>query len=300
MKLFVTGNKGQVVTALAKFDGVEGIEVVTCGRPDLDLVEASNARALLLQHAPHVVINAAAFTAVDKAEEDGPDGRELAFAVNETGACLIAKAAADLKLPIIQISTDYVFDGKKPDGFYKEEDEANPPSGYGASKLAGEKAVAEANPRHAILRTAWVYSETGGNFLKTMLRVGAMRDELGVVNDQFGAPTHADAIAAGVVKVARNLVEQPENEDLYGVFHMSCAGDTNWYGFAQSIFDASQKHGGPRPKVNSITTAEYPLPAPRPANSRLDCSKIGRVHGVTMPAWEVMIEDTVKAVLSNT
>lgn len=296
MKLFVTGTQGQVVSALKKLNGRDDLQVVAVGRPDLDLASPANIKVLIEEINPDIVVNAAAYTAVDKAEEE----RELAFSVNASGAGAVAQAAADLGLPVIHISTDYVFAGNKPEGAYTEEEETNPPSAYGQSKLAGEQAVKAANPRHAILRTAWVYSETGGNFLKTMLRVGAMRDELGVVNDQFGAPTHADAIADGIVKVSRNLMEQPENADLTGLFHMSCLGSTNWHGFATAIFEASEKLGGPTPKVNSITTAEYPLPAPRPANSRLNCDKIEVVHGVIMPHWEVMVFDTVKAVLENT
>ncbi|ACT60854.1 SDR family oxidoreductase [Hirschia baltica] len=329
MKVFVTGENGQVVKALIKLADQDSLDVYTAGRPWLDLSELADddkcehLRLMIEDIGPDVVINAAAYTNVDKAEEEG----DMAAAVNTTGAGAVAMAAAKLNLPIIQISTDYVFAGDKTadiydpenpeyadydaedladiranlsDGTYVETDATHPQGVYGQTKLEGEKLAAYVNPKHVILRTAWVYSETGNNFLKTMLRVGAARGELGVVNDQFGAPTHADAIAQGIVKVARNIVEQPDNTELYGVFHMTCRGYTSWHGFAEAIFKASELAGGPTPKLNSITTEEYPLPAPRPANSRLDCSKIARVHNVELPQWQDMVMKTVVKVLGQT
>ncbi len=328
MKIFVTGETGQVVKALIKLADKDNLDVYTAGRPWLDLsqmvddTKCEHLLSMIKDISPDIIINAAAYTNVDKAQEEG----DMAAAVNATGAGAVAMAATKLGLPIIQISTDYVFDGTKSveifdenspeyedydaediadikanldDGTYKEDDATRPQSAYGRTKLEGEKLVAYVNPRHVILRTSWVYSETGTNFLKTMLRVGAEREEVGVVNDQFGAPTHADAIAAGIVKVARNLLENPENTELYGIFHMACAGDTSWHGFADEIFKASALAGGPKPKLNAITTAEYPLPAPRPANSRLDCSKIARIHGVTLPHWQEYVIKTVVKVLAQ-
>lgn len=295
MKLFVTGTKGQVVSALIKRGGREDLDVIACGRPELDLEAPVDITRLIAESGADVVVSAAAYTAVDKAEDDA----DKAFAVNRDGPGALAKAAAELDLPIIHISTDYVFDGTKTDGAYSELEPTSPVSVYGKSKLAGEQTVAEHNPRHVILRTAWVYSETGGNFLKTILRVGALRDELGVVADQFGAPTHANAIAAGIIQVAKNVLRQPNHKDLVGVFHMSCSGSTNWHGFAEAIFKSAVQHGGPKPKVNAIMTADYPTPAKRPLNSRLDCSKIQQVHGLVMPHWKEMVESTVGAVLSE-
>ena len=295
MKLFVTGTKGQVVSALSKKATDASVSVLACGRPDLDLASPDNVRELIEQSGADVVVSVAAYTAVDQAETES----ELAYAINKDGPGALATAAAELGLPIVHVSTDYVFAGDKADGAYSEADPIGPTSVYGASKLAGEESVAAANPRHAILRTAWVYSETGKNFLKTMLRVGASRDELGVVSDQFGAPTHADAIADGIFKVSRNLLEQPENSEFTGVFHMSCAGSTSWHGFAEAIFEDSLALGGPNPKVNAIKTEAYPTPARRPENSRLNCDKIGRVHGVIMPNWRDPIALTVAQVLNT-
>ncbi|MFC7293021.1 SDR family oxidoreductase [Hirschia litorea] len=326
MKVFVTGETGQVVKALIKLADQDRLDVYTAGRPWLDLSELTDdtkcehLSSMIEDISPDVIVNAAAYTNVDKAQEEG----DMAAAVNASGAGAVAMVARKLGLPIIQISTDYVFDGSKSaeifdednpeysdydaediadikanvdDGTYKEGDLTNPKSVYGQTKLEGEKLVAYVNPCHVILRTSWVYSETGNNFLKTMLRVGAEREEVGVVDDQFGAPTHADAIAAGIVQIVKNLVESPENEELYGVFHMTCRGTTSWHGFAEAIFKASSLAGGPNPKLNAITTEEYPLPAPRPVNSRLNCEKIARVHNVRLPAWEDLIMKTVVKVL---
>ena len=293
MKLLVTGTKGQVASSLAALSGHDALEIVCVGRPELDLADAGNIAEIIERTKPDVVVNAAAWTAVDAAETS----KEAAFAVNADGAEAVAKAAADAGLPIIQVSTDYVFRGDKTDP-YVETDSTGPIGVYGASKLEGEQRVAAANPRHAILRTAWVYSHVGANFLKTMLRVGRDRPELKVVDDQHGSPTHADAIAAGIVKVARNLVKQDVREAYYGVFHMSCAGEASWYDFAVAIFEDSAGQAGPSPKVTAITTAEYPTPTARPANSRLNCEKIARVHGVTMPHWRDPVAATVAKVLA--
>lgn len=329
MKIFVTGENGQVVKALIKLADQDTLDVYTAGRPWLDLSaltdddKCEHLEKMIEDIGPDVVINAAAYTNVDKAQEEP----EEAAAVNETGAGAVAMAAKKLGLPIIQISTDYVFAGDKraevfdpnnpeyegydeedlqeikenlSDGAYIESDLTGPKSIYGQTKLDGEKLVAYVNPRHVILRTSWVYCETGKNFLKTMLRVGADRDELGVVSDQFSAPTHADAIAKGIVQVARNLVEQPDNTDLYGVFHMTCSGHTSWHGFAEAIFEASELAGGPKPAVKPLTTLEYPLPAPRPTNSRLNCEKIKAVHGVDLGPWKDWVIKTVVKVLGVT
>lgn len=328
MKIFVTGETGQVVKALIKLADKETLDVYTAGRPWMDLSELTDddkcehLRLMIEDIGPDVVINAAAYTHVDKAEEEG----DMAGAVNATGAGAVAMAAAKLKLPIIQISTDYVFAGDKiaeefdpnnpeyedydeedladikanlSDGAYVETDPTRPKSIYGQTKLEGEKLVAYVNPKHVILRTAWIYSETGKNFLKTMLKIGADRDELNVVMDQIGSPTHADHIAQGIIKIAQNLKQQANNEDLYGVFHMTSAGQTSWYGFAQAIFEASKLADGPTAIVKPITTEKYPLPAPRPANSRLNCTKISQIHGVKLPHWKDMIMKTVVKVINQ-
>ncbi|MES2491744.1 MAG: dTDP-4-dehydrorhamnose reductase [Pseudomonadota bacterium] len=281
MKIAVTGRTGQVVASLLERGLDAGHDVTAVGRPELDLGAATGALALRALGAvqPDVIVSAAAYTAVDKAESEP----ELAHAVNAAGAGSVAAAAAALGVPLIHLSTDYVFDGDKP-APYAENDQTGPRGAYGASKLAGEVAVLAAQPDVAILRTAWVYSPFGANFVKTMLRLAETRDELGVVADQRGNPTSALDIADAVLAIAANLIAS-RDPALRGVFHMAGTGDTDWAGFAQAIFAASAERGGPCARVRPITTAEYPTPAHRPANSRLDCSKLGRAHGVRMPQW---------------
>jgi dTDP-4-dehydrorhamnose reductase len=217
---------------------------------------------------------------VDKAETES----DLAHAVNGAGAGAVARAAKALGVPLVHVSTDYVFDGAL-DRPYRESDPTGPTGVYGASKLAGERAVLEAYPEgSAVLRVAWVYSPFGGNFVKTMLRLAADRDEVSVVADQLGNPTGALDIADGILMVAANLAAS-DDASLRGVFHMTAQGEASWADFAEGIFATSAAQGGPSAAVRHITTAEYPTPAARPANSRLDCSLIARVHGVTLPEW---------------
>ncbi|MCU0733461.1 MAG: dTDP-4-dehydrorhamnose reductase [Hyphomonas sp.] len=281
MRIVVTGKSGQVVTALIELGArVDGLTVAPVGRPELDMASPGSIRQALRDAAPDVIVNAAAYTAVDQAEKEP----EAALAVNGVGAAEAALAAAELSVPIIQISTDYVFAGTK-DGPYIETDAVGPIGAYGWSKLAGEAAVAAFCPDHAILRTSWVYAAEGKNFLTTMLRVAATRPELSVVEDQFGTPTYAPDIADAVVAVARNLRAHPDRRELRGVFHMTGGGETNWAGFAEAIFERSSARGGFAAAVRRIPTSAYPTAARRPANSRLDCSKLGAVHGVTMPDW---------------
>jgi dTDP-4-dehydrorhamnose reductase len=227
-----------------------------------------------------VIVNAAAHTAVDQAEAEP----ELAERINGAGAGAIAAAAARLGVPVIQLSTDYVFDGAKP-APYVESDAVGPVGAYGRSKLAGERAVAAANPDHVILRTAWVYAPQGKNFVRTMLRLAASRPELSVVADQHGCPSYAPDIADAVIAVARRLRSEPDNPALRGVFHLSGTGHTDWASFAAAIFAASAHRGGPSAKVRRIATMDYPTPAKRPANSRLDCGKLKAAYGIAMPPW---------------
>ena len=279
MRLLVTGRAGQVVTALAERAG-DGLEVIALGRPELDLAAPDDLASLFAPHRPDAIVNAAAYTAVDQAEKE-PD---LALAVNGAGAGAVALAARTLGVPVVQISTDYVFDGTKPVP-YVETDPVGPVGAYGRSKLAGEQAVAAATDDHAILRTAWVYAAEGKNFVRTMLRLASGRDEVAVVADQRGCPSYAPDLAEAIVRVAEGLVAHPERRDLRGVFHMSGAGETDWAGFATEIFALSKAHGGPAAAVRRITTADYPTPARRPANSRLDCAKLRAVYGIPMPDW---------------
>ncbi|WLD99238.1 dTDP-4-dehydrorhamnose reductase [Agrobacterium leguminum] len=292
MRLAVTGKNGQVVSALLALASAE-LEIVALGRPELDLAQPETVLKALREVKPDVVVSAAAYTTVDKAESE----QDIAFAVNRDGARAVAQAASDIGIPIIHLSTDYVFDGTKATA-YVENDPTGPTSVYGRSKLEGERAVSEATDNYVVLRTAWVYSEYGNNFVKTMLRLSENRDEINVVADQFGCPTSANDIAAAVVTIARKLVED-SSPPLRGVFHLSGTGETNWANFAKQIFVLSAENGGKSIVVNDITTEQYPTPARRPANSRLDCSKLEEVYGIKLPSWQTSTRAVVTALAQS-
>lgn len=279
MRLLVTGRDGQVAQALLALSKGD-VEVVALGRPALDITDRASITRAIAEHRPDVLVNAAAYTAVDKAESE----EDAAFAVNATGAGNVAAAAADAGLPVIHISTDYVFAGDKAEP-YRESDPTGPEGAYGRSKLEGERLVAAANPNHAILRTAWVYGPYGANFLKTMLRLSETRDEVRVVADQRGTPTYAPDIAEGILAVARALSQTPEASDKRGVFHMVSEGETTWAGFAEAVFTELAASGGKSVRVVLITTADYPTPARRPANSRLDTSRFRQAFDHALPKW---------------
>ena len=289
MQILVTGREGQVARSLAGRAPGHDVELLMLGRPELDLAGPADAIVAAIEAArPDAIIAAAAYTQVDKAESE-PD---LAFAVNENGARAVARAAAKLRVPLIHLSTDYVFDGSKTEP-YVEDDMTAPAGVYGASKLAGEHAVLAEQRNSAILRTAWVYSPFGANFVKTMLRLAETRDEISVVADQHGNPTSALEIADAVLSVAVNLVERNEPE-LRGVFHTTAAGEASWADFAEAVFDTSARGGGPSATVNRISTAEYPTAAKRPANSRLDCSRLEQIHGIRLPDWRESLKVVVE------
>ncbi len=292
MRLAITGQYGQVAQALAGICYDRGKTAVFLARPAFDLTVPEGIAAALKAARVDVVVSAAAYTAVDKAESE-PD---LAFAVNATGAGAVAVAAHALGLPLIHLSTDYVFDGRKP-ATYVEDDATAPLGVYGASKLAGEHAVIAAHPGAVILRTAWVYSPFGANFVKTMLRLAEARDEVGVVADQIGNPTSAYAIAECVVNVAARLAL--EKDAPHGIFHMAGSGEASWADLAEAVFVASKARGRPFAGVRRITTADYPTPAPRPANSRLDCGKLAQAFGVTLPAWQGSLEAVVAELIEG-
>jgi len=281
-RILVTGRTGQVSTALQKLSAADsrGPQIFAVGRPETDIANEADVRRAIAEHRPDVVVNAAAYTAVDQAEDE-PD---LAHAVNALGAGHVARASAALGIPIIQLSTDYVYSGRKPE-HYVEDDETGPLGVYGRTKLAGEDAVRRENPRHVILRTAWVYSAYGKNFLKTMLRLAADRDSLKIVSDQYGNPTQADDIAAAILHISNQLMADGGNAP-YGLYHLAGSGETNWADFARAIFAESAKRSGPTAHVEGITTAEYPTRAVRPANSRLDTSRLKHAFGIAMPSWQ--------------
>jgi dTDP-4-dehydrorhamnose reductase len=276
--ILVLGRRGQVASELNKLGAPEGLSLAFAGREDFDLMAGADPRPLLDRHAPSAVINAAAYTAVDKAESEP----EAAFRLNRDAPGEFAAACAERSIPFIHFSTDYVFAGDKPEP-YVEDDPIDPQSVYGRSKAEGEARVAEAGGRSAVLRTAWVYSAFGANFVKTMLRLAESREELGVVDDQLGRPTWAEDCARGALHVAKAMLAGEEKAK--GVFHLSGAGDATWADFAEAIFELSDARGGPRPRVNRIATADYPTPARRPANSRLNCNKINRDLGWRARPW---------------
>lgn len=292
MRLVVTGRDGQVAQSLA--ERAKGdVEVVPVGRPELDLALPETIAPALAAARPDIVISAAAYTAVDRAEDE-PD---LAFAINAQGAGRVAEAAARIGVPVIHLSTDYVFDGEA-EAPYGEDHRPDPRSVYGASKLAGEKAVADANPHHLILRTAWVYSPFGANFVKTMLRLAADRDEIAVVADQWGNPTSALDIADGIL-LAASALRRPEGFSAYGVYHLAGTGAVNWSGFARHVLETSARMGGPQARVREISAAEYPTKARRPANSCLSTEKFAMAFGWRAPEWRPSTREVVCRLLTG-
>ncbi|NNU16770.1 dTDP-4-dehydrorhamnose reductase [Parvularcula sp. ZS-1/3] len=292
MKILVAGRSGQVARSLAEAaEGRDDVKLVCLGRPDLDIADRASVDAALAREKPDVLINAAAYTAVDQAEQD----REAAYAGNETGPRHLAEASAAQGIPIIHISTDYVFngEGERP---YVESDPTDPLGVYGASKLAGEMAVADANPEHLILRTAWVYGAYGKNFLKTMLRVADGRDELSVVADQSGAPTSSHDIAEALLKLAPKM----KDGAAFGTYHMAASGEGVWADFTQAIFEASAEAGGPTASVTRIPSSDYPTPAKRPTYSVLNSSALEEAFGVRLPDWREPVPGIVRRVLQET
>jgi dTDP-4-dehydrorhamnose reductase len=286
--MVVTGREGQVVRSLAERAQGTSMEVISLGRPELDLASPPDAIVAAVEEArPDVLVSAAAYTQVDRAEAEP----ELAFAINERGARSLARAARELAVPIIHLSTDYVFDGQKSEP-YVEGDLTQPAGVYGSSKLAGEQAVLEEQDNSVVLRTAWVYSPFGANFIKTMLRLAAERDEVRVVADQRGNPTNALDLADGILAMAARLRDSSDPAQR-GVFHIVGRQEATWAGLAQAIFAASAKLGGPTAAVTPITTEQYPTTAQRPANSQLDCSKLARVYGIELPEWPRSLKGVV-------
>jgi len=293
VRIVVTGREGQVARALFERGVLAGHEIITLARPDFDLAGDPDAIIAAIEaHRPSAVISAGAYTAVDRAESEP----KLAFAVNERGARAVARAAERIGAPLVHLSTDYVFDGSKGSP-YVESDPTRPLGVYGASKLAGEHAVLAENANSAILRTAWVYSPFGTNFVKTMLRLAADRDEVNVVADQRGNPTSALEIADGVIAVATNLA-RGSNAEQRGTFHMTATGEASWADFAVAIFALSAEDGGPSATVKPTTTADYPTPARRPANSRLDSTLLQQRHAVRLPDWRNSLRDVVSRLLN--
>lgn len=280
MKVLVTGRDGQVASALREAAaGHDWLGLVFAGRPVLDLERAETIAATVREIAPDVIVSAAAYTAVDKAEEEP----ERAQAVNAAGPAALAAAARDIGARMIHLSTDYVFDGTQP-GARIESDPVAPLGVYGRTKLAGEEAVRAALPDHLILRTAWVYGPHGRNFLKTMLALAQSRSSVSVVADQIGNPTAASDIADAILAVLAAW-RDGARAGLGETYHFAGTGDASWHDFARHIFATLAQAGGPSAEAEPITTDQYPTPARRPANSRLDSSKFARDFGLRAPDW---------------
>jgi len=288
----VTGLRGQVVQSLLENASRRSdVEIIPLGRPELDLAAPETIAVTVEAARPDLIVSAAAFTGVDLAEEDAA----TAISINADGPGELARVAATLRIPIIHLSTDYVFDGSKPSP-YVESDPVAPLGVYGRSKLMGEQNVAAATEDHAILRTAWVYSPFSRNFLCTMLKIAETREEVRIVDDQIGNPTSAIDIADAVIAVGQNLLTSSDPA-LRGIFHMAGTGATSWADFADAIFKISAANGGPSAKVIRIPASEYPTPARRPVNSRLDCSKMHKCHGIVMPDWQASTEYVIRRAL---
>lgn len=278
MKILLIGQHGQVSQALQQSLG-RHIELTVLGREQLDLAKPHEIHQQVLRQRPTLIINAAAHTAVDQAESEP----ERAFAINATAPGILAEAAAELSAPLIHYSTDYVFDGNKA-APYHEDDTPNPLSVYGRSKLAGEQAITAVDGQHLILRTSWVYSTYGKNFLLTMQRLLQERNSLNVVNDQIGAPTWAGTIA----QTTTQLIERWRGgaDGPWGIYHLTAQGETSWFGFASAIAEHLQRQGKRVATLQPIPSSAYPTPAQRPLNSRLDCDRLQHDWQVQLPDWQ--------------
>jgi dTDP-4-dehydrorhamnose reductase len=289
-RILVTGGNGQLGTELKRYAWPEGWTVTAIDIDELDLRDTAAITAMVASQPWAAVISAGAYTAVDKAESDVV----TAWAVNAMAPAAFAEACVKADIPIVQVSTDYVFDGAR-DGAWEVTDPVAPLGVYGASKLGGELAVRTSGARYAIVRTAWVVSAHGNNFIKTMLRVGATNPTLRVVDDQHGSPTSATDLAAALAKITMRLVEDVTAPT--GTYHFSNAGAVTWAGFAREIFAQSAARGGASAEVQGITTAEYPTPATRPANSLLSHDAIICDYGIHPPAWQTALDNILDELL---
>ncbi|MGI2104698.1 dTDP-4-dehydrorhamnose reductase [Shewanella frigidimarina] len=284
MRILITGKNGQVGSCLVEqLEAQTELTFLALGREELDITDPIQVNKVVSEFNPNIIINAAAYTAVDKAEQEC----ELANAINKEGPQNLAHAANKVNAVIIHVSTDYVFDGDSTES-YNESDVTSPQGEYGRSKLAGEHAVSQACPKHIILRTAWVFGEHGNNFVKTMLHLAKTRDSLGVVADQFGGPTYAGDIANAILTISKQIAR---DNHAYGVYHFSGFPHVSWHTFAERIFEiALEQNVLVQPiQVNPITTLDYPTPAKRPANSRLNCDKIHNAFGIKQSDWQAAL-----------
>ena len=293
MRLLLLGGTGQVGREFQALTFPKGTDVVAPTRADRDLSDPATITKLIAAAPWEVVINAAAYTNVDRAESD----QAAAFAVNADAPAHLAAETDRHAIPLIHISTDYVFDGRK-NAPYVETDAPAPLNVYGASKLAGERAIAAGNSRHVILRTSWVYSPHGHNFVKTILRLAAERDRLSIVDDQRGCPTAARDIAVACLVIAQTCAAQPEKAP-YGLYHFTGGGEATWCEFARAIVELAKPQLSRPPQIVPIRTIDYPTAAVRPADTRLDCAAIGRAFGMTQRPWREGLQETMAELRNN-
>lgn len=282
--ILVVGKSGQLAHCLRDAATRRNVWLATVGRPNLDLNNSAGIDDLVAAIAPSAIINAAGYTAVDRAEAEP----ECAFMINRDGVARLASVARKQAIPLIHVSTDYVFGGDKLSP-YREGDIPAPLNAYGRSKREGEVAVLDAYPRAVVIRTSWLYSPYGQNFVRVMLRLAATQTNVRVVNDQRGTPTSASDLADGLLDIVKQLGAD-RGGGTAGIFHLAGQGETTWHGFAEAIFASLARRGQPVPRLQDIPTSEYPTPARRPQNSRLDCSKAARVFGVRLAPWRASLE----------
>jgi dTDP-4-dehydrorhamnose reductase len=288
--VLVTGGTGQLAVSLTEAAPAHGLTVHRVGRPGFDFDRPASIAEAFAASAPSLVVNAAAYTAVDAAENDVA----AAFRANRDGPAELARRCEAAGIPLIHISTDYVFDGRK-GAPYLETDATAPQGVYGASKLAGEQAVLAACSRAIVLRTSWVYSPFGRNFVRTMLAAGQRNSQMRVVADQIGCPTSSPDLAEAILIIADQLAADGWQAGYAGIFHAAGTGAASWYELAIATFEAAARHGMTKPTVTPIATFEYPTKAKRPANSRLDCGKLAEVFGLRLPPWQDGLGRTVDA-----
>jgi len=289
--LLIVGAKGQLGRELTEEASRTRVPLVAVGRAELEITHADDVRRFIRDAAPRAIINAAAYTSVDKAESEW----DAAHAVNVLGPENLARAAAELDVPLLHVSTDYVFDGSK-NGAYSEDDPIAPLGAYGRTKAEGERRVRDAQPKHIILRTSWVYGVHGNNFLKTMLRLSREREELRVVADQRGCPTATLDIARALLAAEAAATA---GRAKWGTYHFAGTGVTTWHGFASEIVSAAARQGGRSIPVHAIATKDYPTPAMRPANSELDSSRFAGAFGYKSPPWQERTREVIAALLAN-
>jgi dTDP-4-dehydrorhamnose reductase len=290
--LLVIGRSGQLARRLAEI-GRRGPHSITCvGRPELDVGDAKAVHAVLENHPGVLVVNCAAYTAVDRAESE-PDEADR---INRQGAANVAEATAAAECPLLHISTDYVFDGRKAEP-YRESDPVAPLSTYARTKEAGEREVRSRHRQAIILRTSWLYGPDGENFVSMMLRLGRERASLGIVADQTGSPTFVGDLADAIIEIAR--ISSLGRRGPYGTSHFAGAGAVSRYDFARAIFEEAARHGYRAPEIRPIPTAEYPTPATRPANSALDCSRLAADYGIVARPWRESLADCIAEIFAR-